>query len=85
VQTGNGATTPAAVMGGFGGLIICSSGLPDKIAIAIDTQMDDGAIAAGTVRGQKHTAGPNPDIDTAAASGAYEESGTNVYTVCRAI
>jgi len=28
--------------GGFSGLIICSANLPDKIAVAADTQMDDG-------------------------------------------
>ena len=85
VQTGNGATTPAAVLGGFGSLIVCSAGLPDKIAIAVDTQMDDGVIGTGTVRGQLHTAGPNPDIATSAASAAYSETGTNVYTLCRAL
>jgi len=83
VQTGDGAG--ATALGGFGGLIVCSAGLPDKIAIAVDTQMDDGAIGTGTVRGQLHTAGPNPNIDTAAASAGYVESGTNVYTLCRAL
>ena len=85
VQTGDGAATPATVLSGFGGLIVCSAGLPDKIAIAVDTQMDDGAIDKGTVRGQKHTAGPNPDIGTSADSSAYAETGTNVYTLCRAL
>ena len=85
VQTGDAAVTPATSLGGFGGLIICSAGLPDKIAIAVDTQMDDGLVATGTVRGQKHTAGPNPDINTAADSSAYAETGTNVYTLCRAL
>jgi len=83
VQTGNGATTPAPVLGGFGGLIVCSAGLPDKIAIAVDTQMDDGVPSTGTVRGQLHAAGPNPDIDTAASG--YAETGTNVYTLCRSL
>jgi prepilin-type N-terminal cleavage/methylation domain-containing protein len=85
VQTGNGAATPATVLGGFGGLIMCSAGLPDKIAIAVDTQMDDGTIASGTVRGQRHTAGPNPDIATSADSSAYAETGTNIYTLCRSL
>jgi prepilin-type N-terminal cleavage/methylation domain-containing protein len=85
VQTGNAATTPATALGGFGGLIICSAGLPDKIAIAVDTQMDDGLVGTGTVRGQLHAAGPNPDVNSAADSSAYAETGTNVYTVCRAI
>jgi prepilin-type N-terminal cleavage/methylation domain-containing protein len=83
VQTGNGAN--ATVLGGFGGLIICSSGLPDKIAIAVDTQMDDGKIATGTVRGQAQTGAPNPAIDTAAAATEYAETGTNIYTMCRSL
>lgn len=85
VQTGNGGATPTPVLGGFGSLIICSAGLPDKIAIAVDTQMDDGVIGTGTVRGQLHSAGPNPTINAAADTSAYAESGTNVYTLCRAI
>jgi len=83
VQTGDAGTGTA--LGGFGGLIICSAGLPDKIAIAVDTQMDDGMIGTGTVRGQKHTAGPNPDVNTAADASAYAETGTNVYVLCRAL
>ena len=83
VQTGNGSG--ATVLGGFGGLIICSAGLPDKIAIAVDTQMDDGLVGTGTVRGQMHTGGPNPAINTAADASAYAETGTNVYTLCRAL
>jgi prepilin-type N-terminal cleavage/methylation domain-containing protein len=85
VQTGNAdTTTPGTVLGGFGGLIICSAGLPDKIAIAVDTQMDDGAPGAGTVRGQAQTGAPNPDVDAAAGS-AFQETGTNVYLLCRAV
>jgi len=85
VQTGNGGTPTTPVLGGFGGLIICSAGLPDKIAIAVDTQMDDGAIGAGTVRGQLHAAGPNPNINADADPAAYAETGTNVYTLCRSL
>src|SRR5689334_22961055 len=55
VETGDGAATPAAALkdasgNGFVGIIVCSSNLPDKIAIAADTQMDDGVINAGSVR-----------------------------------
>lgn len=82
VQTGNGAGGTA--LGGFSGLIICSANLPDKIAIAVDTQMDDGAIGTGTVRGQAQSA-PNPDINTAADTTAYAETGTNTYTLCRSL
>jgi prepilin-type N-terminal cleavage/methylation domain-containing protein len=84
VQTGSG-TAGGTVLGGFGGLIICSAGLPDKIAIAVDTQMDDGLIGTGTVRGQLHTGGPNPNINTPADASNYAENGTNVYTLCRSL
>ncbi len=80
VQTGD--TAGAAALGGFAGIIICSANLPDKIAIAADTQMDDGIPDKGTVRALTQTA-PNPDIvagSTAAA--AYAETGTNVYALC---
>ena len=87
VQTGDGAGSTAlgtaAGVGGFAGLIVCSANLPDKIAIAVDTQMDDGVLINGTVRGQSQTA-PNPAI-IAVAIGAYAETGTNVYTLCRSL
>jgi hypothetical protein len=88
VQTGDGAATPAPTLkdaagNGFVGVIICSSNLPDKIAIAADTQMDDGVPNAGEVRGQLQTA-PNPAI-AATAGTAYAETGTNVYVICRAM
>jgi prepilin-type N-terminal cleavage/methylation domain-containing protein len=89
VQTGDGAVAIGPVLGGalgvggFSGLIICSANLPDKIAIATDTQMDDGMRTAGTVRGQLQTA-PNPAIAVdATAGGAYAETGTNTYVICR--
>jgi prepilin-type N-terminal cleavage/methylation domain-containing protein len=96
VQTGDAAApTPgpalggAAGVGGFSGLVICSANLPDKIAVAIDTQMDDGVRNTGSVRAQLQ-GGPNPaivaDATAAAVGGAnsYQETGTNTYTVCRA-
>ena len=90
VQTGDGSATPTAVMsgatsGGFVSLIVCSANLPDKIAIAADNQMDDGDARTGTVRGQLHTAGPNPAISAAADANSYAETGTNLYTLCRAL
>ncbi|HEU4647212.1 MAG TPA: hypothetical protein VFS80_16785, partial [Burkholderiales bacterium] len=74
-----------AALGGFTGLIVCSANLPDKIAIAVDTQMDDGVPNTGTVRGILQTT-PNPVIDAAAVAPAtYAETGTNTYTLCRAL
>ena len=85
VQTGNSAG--GVTLGGLNGLIICSANLPDKIAIAVDTQMDDGAPATGTVRALDQSAlGPNPDITAASAPpAAYAETGTNTYTLCRGL
>ena len=85
VQTGNGAEPPVAALGGFVALIMCSANLPDKMAIAVDTQMDDASAITGTVRGQLHTAGPNPAIQAGAPGANYVENGTNVYTLCRAL
>jgi len=65
---------------GFTSNIVCTSNLPDKIAIAIDTQMDDGASNAGQLRGMLQTA-PNPAVGTATA--AYAETGTNQYLLCK--
>jgi prepilin-type N-terminal cleavage/methylation domain-containing protein len=95
VQTGDGVSpTPGPTLfnvappagNGFVGLIICSANLPDKIAIAVDTQMDDGVSNQGTVRGVIQSA-PNPNIgagQVATQPPGYQETGTNVYTLCRA-
>jgi len=83
VQTGD--TAGAAALGGFAGIIICSANLPDKIAIATDTQMDDGVPNTGSVRGLTQTA-PNPDVVAATTPAtAYQETGTNLYTICRSL
>jgi hypothetical protein len=64
---------------------MCSANLPDKIAIAVDTQMDDGTANLGTVRAVLQTA-PNPSIGAGlAATGTYQETGTNIYTLCRSL
>src|SRR5438094_413261 len=90
VQTGDGAATPGPTLlnvaagNGFVGLIICSANLPDKIAIAVDTQMDDGASNQGSVRALIQSA-PNPNVGAGqVATPSYAETGTNVYVLCRA-
>ena len=77
VETGVAATSGL----GFTSAIICSSNLPDKIAIAVDTQMDDGASNTGQLRGQLQTA-PNPNT-AATAVASYAETGTNQYLLCK--
>ena len=82
VQTGMGTGTGTA-LGGFSSLIVCSANLTDKLAVAIDSQMDDGSPSSGAMRAQLQTA-PNPSIANNAAS-TYQETGTNVYVACRQI
>jgi prepilin-type N-terminal cleavage/methylation domain-containing protein len=87
VQTGDGAGGPTLLNAGAGfvGLIMCSANLPDKIAIAVDTQMDDGVSGLGTVRGLIQAA-PNPPIGAGqVATAAYAETSTNIYVLCRAL
>jgi len=87
VQTGDGAGGATGVLGiagntlHFTGLILCTANLPDKIAISVDAQMDDGKGNAGTVRGMKGNANPALPANTAADD--YQEDGVSTYVVCR--
>ena len=69
---------------GFTSNIVCSSNLPDKIAIAVDTQMDDANQATGQVRGQLQ-AGPNPTVNSTASASNYQETGANQYLLCKSL
>jgi len=95
VQTGDNASPGPAIgpvlggaagVGGFYALMQCSANLPDKVAIATDTQMDDGLRLAGSVRGILQTTN-NPaipaDATTMGGGTNYQETGTNSYTLCR--
>lgn len=93
VQAGDGGTPSGPVLGGPGGaagltgLLTCSTNLPEKVAAAVDLQMDDGVRTTGAIRGMLQSA-PNPpiavDATDAGAGGAasYVETGTNVYALC---
>ncbi len=85
VQTGDGAGGGAlANNGAFTNIILCSTNLPDKVAIALDVQMDDGVLATGSVRGQlQATTAPPAILTTADPTVVYTENGTNMYTLCR--
>jgi prepilin-type N-terminal cleavage/methylation domain-containing protein len=93
VQTGDGTgTSPNPILSDgaaapatptkFSALVMCSANLPDKIAISVDAQIDDGSGKTGNVRSMKQTTGPNP-ADIAAAADAYSEDGVSTYVVCR--
>src|SRR5439155_4831408 len=98
LTTGTGSGTPppnaaggivgveSAVVGtkglGFTGLTVCSSNIPDKVAIAMDTQIDDSNSATGQVRAQLQ-ATANPDLAATPATG-YVETGVGQYLVCKA-
>jgi prepilin-type N-terminal cleavage/methylation domain-containing protein len=89
VQTGDGASTPgpalaATGVSGLGGVLLCASQIPDKVAIALDNQMDDGQSASGQVRARQ-VAGNGAIGAGSLADAAYHETGTSTYVACRAI
>jgi prepilin-type N-terminal cleavage/methylation domain-containing protein len=67
---------------GFTSNIICTSNLPDKVAIAVDTQVDDGSAIRGQLRGSLQTA-PNPAVGATAPTTEFVENGTNQYLLCK--
>ncbi len=95
VGTGSGTPPPNAAGGiigvesgvvgtsglGFTSTIICFSNLPDKIATAVDGQMDDSKPASGQVRAQLQAAS-NPNTAANPAT-AYVETGVNQYLLCK--
>lgn len=68
------------------GLVICSTGLPGKIAESVDKQLDDGNPSTGAVRSYLTTTGAIPATSNAvnAAGGiGYIDDGQTLYTVCK--
>jgi prepilin-type N-terminal cleavage/methylation domain-containing protein len=79
-----GVLSSAAPVTTMTSLMLCSANLPDKIAISVDSQTDDGVGNTGTVRGLLQGA-PNPPIPSGGAASAFVENGVNSYVVCRAL
>jgi prepilin-type N-terminal cleavage/methylation domain-containing protein len=67
---------------GFTSTIICFSNLPEKIASAVDGQMDDSKPATGQIRAQLQ-ATANPSTLSASNVTAYVETGVNQYLLCK--
>jgi prepilin-type N-terminal cleavage/methylation domain-containing protein len=90
IQTGDAlgnatlaSSTPTTVPG-IGGLLLCSSQIPDKVAIAIDNQTDDGESRTGQVRAVSATG--NAAVGTGQApEPQYQETGVATFVVCRAL
>jgi prepilin-type N-terminal cleavage/methylation domain-containing protein len=84
VQTGdaaNGAVLAGASVPGFTSLIVCSTSIPDKVAGAVDVQMDDGRPGLGQMRA--FTGAANQDVPAnASTNAAYGEAGTT-YNLCQ--
>jgi len=77
--TGTGAATLS-----LSGLIICSSGIPDKVAIAVDTQMDDQNAGTGSLRAIE--GGSTTALAALAVPPLnYVETGSTQYLLCRGV
>jgi prepilin-type N-terminal cleavage/methylation domain-containing protein len=79
VETGNPGTNGL----GFSSLILCFSNLPEKIASAVDGQVDDGVPNTGQIRGQLGGSNPVTANSAAGAATAYVETGVNQYLLCK--
>lgn len=89
------ATNPSNSVGGIvgvqnsplnmTGLSICSANVTDKIAGAVDTQVDDQSSATGSLRALLQTTA-NQAVPTGTAPTAnFQETGNNQYVLCKAI
>jgi hypothetical protein len=79
-MTGDGTVANAM---GMAGLMICTANVPDKIAVAVDTQMDDQSSLTGNVRAQLQ-AGTNPAI-TGVGPQYVETGGSTQYLMCKGV
>jgi prepilin-type N-terminal cleavage/methylation domain-containing protein len=77
----NGILSGGSPATAFTQLVLCSANLPDKVAISVDSQMDDGNGTQGNVRAALQ-AQPNP-ASIAGSASAYSEDGVSSYVACR--
>lgn len=85
VQTGEPGL---AAVGFFTGLIACVSNVPERIAVAIDGQLDDQRPNGGMVRGllQPNDGTVNPPLAVTDGSLTnYVETGNGQFVMCRAL
>jgi prepilin-type N-terminal cleavage/methylation domain-containing protein len=67
------------------GLVVCSSNVPDKIASAVDTQLDDQRPDAGAMRASNQAGASNPPATGATAGAVYVEDGSIQYIICKTV
>jgi prepilin-type N-terminal cleavage/methylation domain-containing protein len=93
------ATPPTSSLGGrigvqSGGLgmtspVVCTSGVPDKVAAAVDAQLDDQMPNRGDVRARDQSGGatvtPRPGSTATEAATSYAETGAGQYVICKAL
>ncbi len=93
--SGAGATTqPTNAVGGLTGvqtgglgltsLVVCSANIPDKIASAVDTQLDDQKPGTGSMRAMLQSGSITVNASSATPSN-FEETGANQYVLCKSI
>ena len=71
---------------GLAGVVLCSANLPAKIAMAVDTQLDDGVGTTGQIRGQDQGGATNPAVGAATADAdAYVDDGSALYVICKSL
>jgi prepilin-type N-terminal cleavage/methylation domain-containing protein len=69
---------------GLSGNVICSGHLPGAIALAVDTQLDDGDMGSGSIRGKSEGGAANPAItETTPSANEYAEDSDDTYVICR--
>jgi hypothetical protein len=78
-------------MGGLGltSPVVCAASVPDKIAAAVDAQLDDQAPNRGELRARDQSGGagvtPGTGSTVAEAAAAYAETGAGQYVICKAL
>jgi prepilin-type N-terminal cleavage/methylation domain-containing protein len=94
LQVATDAAQPTNSVGGITGLqagafglsgnVVCSSHLNGSIALAVDTQLDDGRMGSGSIQGKSEKGEVNPAItETTASTDNYVEDGNDTYVICR--
>jgi len=82
-----GVQTNAFTAPGLTGVVMCSANVPDKVASAVDTQVDDQRSNAGQMMAYPMAAGDTAATDMTAKTpaSAYQETGSAQYVICKSI